>query len=167
MPLNLHLLRMFATVIRQAVFRGRRRPSMSANPRSQGGKRLRAPDRLPPAGPRPKRRPADARGTGADAPRRSAFCDGARGRRRDALAPHPGEGSLRIGEYHDRFLHDRGIALGIFHNAHPNIDLHIISANTREIADMTIAHEVDIALVEGPVKDENLIQNRGEPTSWN
>lgn len=46
--------------------------------------------------------------------------------------------------------------LGIFHNTYPNIDLHIVSANTREIADLMIGHEVDIALVEGPIKDETL-----------
>jgi DNA-binding transcriptional LysR family regulator len=68
-----------------------------------------------------------------------------------------GEGSLRIGASTTIASYMIAECLGIFHNAHPNIDLHVISANTREIADLTLAHDIDIALVEGPVKDENLI----------
>jgi DNA-binding transcriptional LysR family regulator len=68
-----------------------------------------------------------------------------------------GEGSLRIGASTTIASYMIAECLSIFHNAHPNIDLHIISANTREIADLTLAHDIDVALVEGPVKDENLI----------
>jgi DNA-binding transcriptional LysR family regulator len=67
------------------------------------------------------------------------------------------EGSLRIGASTTIASYMISECLGIFHNAHPNIDLNIISANTREIADLMIGHEIDIALVEGPINDENLI----------
>ena len=47
--------------------------------------------------------------------------------------------------------------LGAFHAAHPRIDLHLVSANTRDIADLMIAHDIDVALVEGPVETAELI----------
>jgi DNA-binding transcriptional LysR family regulator len=67
------------------------------------------------------------------------------------------EGSLRIGASTTIASYMISEYLGIFHSAYPNIDLNIVSANTREIADLMIGHEIDIALVEGPIKDENLI----------
>lgn len=68
-----------------------------------------------------------------------------------------GEGTLRIGASTTIASYMLAEYLDPFHNAYPNIHLHIISANTREIADLTISHEIDIALIEGPIKDENLI----------
>ena len=41
--------------------------------------------------------------------------------------------------------------LGTFHKRHPEIELRLTSANTRAIADLLIARELDIALIEGPV----------------
>ena len=70
---------------------------------------------------------------------------------------NPSEGSLRIGASTTIASYMISEYLGIFYKAHPNIDLHITSANTREITDLMIGHEIDIALVEGPIKDENLI----------
>ncbi|WP_024577371.1 MULTISPECIES: LysR substrate-binding domain-containing protein [unclassified Afipia] len=46
--------------------------------------------------------------------------------------------------------------LGAFHAAHPGIDLHLVSANTRDIAELMIEHKIEIALVEGPVDDDTL-----------
>ena len=43
--------------------------------------------------------------------------------------------------------------IGRFHREHPNIELVLRSANTREVADLLRAREVDLALVEGPVED--------------
>ncbi|HWK44959.1 MAG TPA: LysR family transcriptional regulator [Stellaceae bacterium] len=43
--------------------------------------------------------------------------------------------------------------LGAFHNRYPDIELRLTSANTRAIADLLIARDLDIALVEGPVDD--------------
>ena len=46
--------------------------------------------------------------------------------------------------------------LGAFARAHPAIELQLVSANTRAIADLMIGHEIEIALVEGPVDDRRL-----------
>jgi DNA-binding transcriptional LysR family regulator len=46
--------------------------------------------------------------------------------------------------------------LGTFHRKYPGIDLHLIIANTRDIADLMLAHDIEIALVEGPVEDDEL-----------
>ena len=43
--------------------------------------------------------------------------------------------------------------IGRFHRDHPKIELVLRSANTREVADLLRAREVDLALVEGPVED--------------
>jgi DNA-binding transcriptional LysR family regulator len=46
--------------------------------------------------------------------------------------------------------------LGAFHRAYPGVDLHLISANTRDIADQMVRQDIDIGLVEGPVDDKSL-----------
>jgi DNA-binding transcriptional LysR family regulator len=46
--------------------------------------------------------------------------------------------------------------LGAFHRKHPGIDLNLVIANTRDIADLMLAHDIEIALVEGPVEDAEL-----------
>jgi DNA-binding transcriptional LysR family regulator len=46
--------------------------------------------------------------------------------------------------------------LGAFHRDYPGIDLHLVIANTRDIADQMLAHDIEIALVEGPVEDDEL-----------
>ena len=66
-------------------------------------------------------------------------------------------GSLRIGASTTIATYMIAEYLGVFHREFPGIDLHLIIANTRDIADLIIAHEVEIALVEGPVEDEQLI----------
>ena len=47
--------------------------------------------------------------------------------------------------------------VGAFHRAYPAVDIQLVSANTRDIADQMIEHNIEIALVEGPIEDENLI----------
>ena len=47
--------------------------------------------------------------------------------------------------------------LGKFSRQHPAIELRLTSANTRHIAEALLAHELDIALVEGPTHEFNLI----------
>ena len=69
-------------------------------------------------------------------------------------------GSLRIGASTTIAGYMIPRYLGIFSDSYPGIDLQVVSANTRDVADLMIAHEIDIALVEGPVKDENLISER-------
>ncbi len=46
--------------------------------------------------------------------------------------------------------------LGLFHQRHPAIDLRLTSANTRAIADLLTARELDIALAEGPVDEPGI-----------
>src|SRR5258705_12838533 len=46
--------------------------------------------------------------------------------------------------------------LGTFHRKYPGIDLHLVIANTRDIADLMLAHDIEIALVEGPVEVDEL-----------
>jgi DNA-binding transcriptional LysR family regulator len=65
-------------------------------------------------------------------------------------------GSLRIGASTTIATYMIPDYLGIFHRAFPGIDLHVTSANTSEIVGLMLAHEIEIALVEGPVEDENL-----------
>ncbi|MGZ3272099.1 MAG: LysR substrate-binding domain-containing protein, partial [Croceibacterium sp.] len=47
--------------------------------------------------------------------------------------------------------------LGPFHRAYPGVELQLISANTRDIAEQMVAQDLDVGLVEGPVDDKNLI----------
>jgi DNA-binding transcriptional LysR family regulator len=66
-------------------------------------------------------------------------------------------GSLRIGASTTIATYMIPRYLGAFHRAHPDVDIHLISANTRDIAEQMVEHEIDIGLVEGPVDDKNLI----------
>ncbi len=66
-------------------------------------------------------------------------------------------GSLRIGASTTIATYMIPRYLGAFHRTYPGVDLYLISANTRDIAEQLLAHEVDIALVEGPVDDRNLV----------
>ncbi len=65
-------------------------------------------------------------------------------------------GSLRIGASTTIATYLIPDFLGAFHNAHPGIELYLTSANTRDIADLMIQHQIEIALVEGPINDEGL-----------
>lgn len=66
-------------------------------------------------------------------------------------------GSLRVGASTTIATYMIAEYLGSFHRTYPGIDLHIVSANTRDIADLMVRHEIEIALVEGPVEDDNLV----------
>lgn len=65
-------------------------------------------------------------------------------------------GSLRIGASTTIATYMLAPYLGAFHRAYPGIDLHLVSANTREIAEQMAAQEIDIGLVEGPI-DEGVV----------
>jgi DNA-binding transcriptional LysR family regulator len=47
--------------------------------------------------------------------------------------------------------------VGAFHREHPAIDIRLTSANTRTVAQLLVARELDIGLVEGPVKAAGLV----------
>ena len=67
------------------------------------------------------------------------------------------QGTLRIGASTTIATYMIADYLGAFHRAHSGIELHLVSANTRAIADLMIRHEIELALVEGPVDDANLV----------
>jgi DNA-binding transcriptional LysR family regulator len=158
MPLNLHLLRMFTTVVRTGSFSRAADALHISQPAISKGVRdfelqigCRLLDRIP-KGVRPTRE-------GLALMRHAEALFATERQAEEEMRSLRGleEGSLRIGASTTIASYMIAEYLGIFHSAYPNIDLHIISANTSEIADLTIGHEVDIALVEGPVRDENLI----------
>ncbi|WP_454621786.1 LysR substrate-binding domain-containing protein [Bradyrhizobium cenepequi] len=62
-------------------------------------------------------------------------------------------GSLRIGASTTIATYMLAPYLGAFHRAYPGIDLHLVSANTREIAEQMAAQDIDIGLVEGPIEE--------------
>jgi DNA-binding transcriptional LysR family regulator len=65
-------------------------------------------------------------------------------------------GSLRIGASTTIATYMLAPYLGAFHRAYPGIDLHLVSANTREIAEQMAAQDIDVGLVEGPI-DEGVV----------
>lgn len=160
MSLNLHLLRLFATVVRTGSFSRAAdvlhisQPAISKGVRDfelQVGCRLL--DRTP-KGVRPTRE-GQALALHAEtlfAVERAAEDELLSLRSLDS-------GSLRIGASTTIATYMIAEYLGVFHREYPGIDLHLIIANTRDIADLMIAHDVEIALVEGPVEDEQLISH--------
>jgi DNA-binding transcriptional LysR family regulator len=157
MPLNLHLMRLFATVVQTGSFSRAAevlsvsQPSISKGVRDfelQLGCRLL--DRLP-KGVKPTceglalMRHADV----LFAAERSAEEELRALRSLDS-------GSLRIGASTTIATYLIPDFLGAFHSAHPAIELQLVSANTRDIADLMLRHEIEIALVEGPVDDDGL-----------
>jgi len=66
-------------------------------------------------------------------------------------------GQLAIGASTTVAIYYLPPCIGAFHKAHPDIQLELHSANTREIAAKLKRREIDIALVEGPVNDPELV----------
>jgi DNA-binding transcriptional LysR family regulator len=162
MALNLHLLRQFATVARTGSFSKAAEVLFLSQPSISKGVRdfelqlgCRLLDRSP-RGVKPTReglalmRHADV----LFAAERSAEEELRALRSLDS-------GSLRIGASTTIATYLIPDYLGAFHAAHPGIDLHLVSANTRDVADLMLRHEIEIALVEGPVDVEGLTS-----TAW-
>jgi len=158
MSLNLHLLRLFAAVAKTGSFSRAAellhisQPAISKGVRDfelQVGCRLL--DRTP-KGVRPTRE-------GAALARHAETLFAAERAAEDELQALRSldSGSLRIGASTTIATYMIPAYLGAFHRAFPGIDLHVVSANTSEIAALMLAHEIEIALVEGPVEDENLV----------
>jgi DNA-binding transcriptional LysR family regulator len=158
MSLNLHLLRMFATVVRSGSFSKAAdilnisQPAISKGVRDfelQVGCRLlnRSPKGVVPT---PEGLALSRRADALFAVERAA---------EEELSALRGlhNGSLRIGASTTIATYMIPRYLGAFHRAYPGIDLHLISANTRDIAEKMVEHEIDIGLVEGPVDDKNLV----------
>ena len=162
MSLNLHLLRLFAAVAKTGSFSRAAdllhisQPAISKGVRDfelQVGCRLL--DRTP-KGVRPTRE-------GAALARHAETLFAAERAAEDELQAlrNLDSGSLRIGASTTIATYMIPEYLGVFHRAFPGIDLHVVSANTSDIAALMLGHEIEIALVEGPVEDENLIS-----TAW-
>jgi DNA-binding transcriptional LysR family regulator len=158
MSLNLHLLRMFATVVRCGSFSKAAdilnisQPAISKGVRDfelQVGCRLlnRSPRGVVPT---PEGLALSRRADALFAVERAA---------EEELSALRGlhNGSLRIGASTTIATYMIPRYLGAFHRAYPGVDLHLISANTRDIAAQMVEHEIDIGLVEGPVDDKNLV----------
>jgi DNA-binding transcriptional LysR family regulator len=158
MPLNLHLLRMFATVVRSGSFSKAAeilnvsQPAISKGVRDfelQVGCRLlnRSPKGVVPT---PEGLALSRRAEALFAVERAA---------EEELSALRGlhNGSLRIGASTTIATYMIPPYLGAFHRAYPGVDLHLISANTRDIAEQMVAQDLDVGLVEGPVDDKNLI----------
>ncbi|MHC2436466.1 LysR substrate-binding domain-containing protein [Bradyrhizobium sp. USDA 4451] len=157
MSLNLHLLRLFAAVAKTGSFSRAAdllhisQPAISKGVRDfelQVGCRLL--DRTP-KGVRPTRE-------GAALARHAETLFAAERAAEDELQAlrNLDSGSLRIGASTTIATYMIPQYLGVFHRAFPGIDLHVVSANTSDIAALMLGHEIEIALVEGPVEDEAL-----------
>jgi len=158
MSLNLHLLRMFAAVVRSGSFSKAAeilnisQPAISKGVRDfelQVGCRLlnRSPKGVVPT---PEGLALSRRAEALFAVERAA---------EEELSALRGlhNGSLRIGASTTIATYMIPRYLGAFHRAYPGVDLHLISANTRDIAEQMVAQDLDVGLVEGPVDDKNLI----------
>ncbi|HEY0329408.1 MAG TPA: LysR family transcriptional regulator [Rhodopseudomonas sp.] len=158
MPLNLHLLRMFATVVRSGSFSRAAEALHVSQPAISKGVRdfelqlgCRLLDRAP-KGVRPTRE-----GQALMRHAEALFATERAAEEEMRSLRSLEQGSLRIGASTTIASYMIADYLGAFHRAHRNVDLHIVSANTREIADLMLGHEIDIALVEGPVSDDELV----------
>jgi DNA-binding transcriptional LysR family regulator len=158
MSLNLHLLRLFATVVRNGSFSQAAeilnisQPAISKGVRDfelQVGCRLlnRSPKGVVPT---PEGLALSRHAEALFAVERAA---------EEELSALRGlhNGSLRIGASTTIATYMIAGYLGAFHRAHPGVDLHLVSANTRDIADQMVKQDIDIGLVEGPIEDRNLI----------
>lgn len=158
MPLNLHLLRMFATVVRTGNFSRAAdllnisQPAISKGVRDfelQVGCRLL--DRLP-------KGVVPTEAGRALARHAEALFAAERAAEDELFALRSlDNGSLRIGASTTIATYMIPRYLGAFHRVHPGIDLYLTSANTRDIAALMLAQDIDIGLVEGPVEERGLV----------
>jgi len=158
MSLNLHLLRMFFTVVQSGSFSRAAeilnvsQPAISKGVRDfelQIGCRLlnRSPKGVVPTS------------EGLALSRHAETLFAAERAAEEALSALRSlhNGSLRIGASTTIATYMLARYLGAFYRAHPGIDLHLVSANTRDIVEQMANQEIDIGLVEGPVEDRNLV----------
>jgi DNA-binding transcriptional LysR family regulator len=158
MSLNLHLLRMFAMVVRTgnftraAEFLNISQPAISKGVRDfelQVGCRLlnRSPKGVVPT---PEGLALSRRAEALFAIERSA---------EEELSTLRGlhNGSLRIGASTTIATYMIARYLRVFHRAHPGVDLHLVSANTRDTAELMAKQDIDIGLVEGPIEEQTLL----------
>ncbi|MDB5360778.1 MAG: LysR family transcriptional regulator [Rhodospirillales bacterium] len=158
MALNLHLFRLFAAVARHGSFSRAAdalhlsQPSVSKGVRdfeAQVGSRL-----------------LERRGAGGVTlteaggllMRHAAALFAAERAAEEELAALRGlaRGTLAVGASTTVATYHLPPILGAFHKRYPEVELRLTSANTREIAELLSARELDIALVEGPVDEPGI-----------
>jgi DNA-binding transcriptional LysR family regulator len=158
MSLNLHLLRLFAAVARHRSFSRAAdalhlsQPAVSKGVRdfeAQIGSRLL--ERGAPGG-------VTLTEAGSRLMRHAAALFAAERAAEEELAGLRGlhRGTLSLGASTTVSTYHLPPLLGAFHRRHPEIELRLTSANTRSIAELLVARELDIALVEGPVDDPGI-----------
>ncbi|HWW48649.1 MAG TPA: LysR family transcriptional regulator [Xanthobacteraceae bacterium] len=158
MSLNLHLLRLFVTVVRTGSFSRAAEVLRISQPAISKGVRdfelqvgCRLLNRFPKGvKPTPEGEALARHAEALFAVERSA---------EEELNALRGlnSGWLRVGASTTIATYMIAPFLGEFHRRHPGIDLQLVSANTRDIAGMILNHQIEIALVEGPVEDQALI----------
>jgi len=158
MPLNLHLLRLFATVVQTGSFSRAAEVLRISQPAISKGVRdfelqvgCRLLDRTS-KGVRPTREGQ------ALLRHAEALFAAERAAEEELLSLRSLDtGFLRIGASTTISTYMIAEYLGVFHERYPGIDLHLVSANTRDVADLMLNHNIEIALVEGPVENGDLI----------
>ncbi|HEV2676348.1 MAG TPA: LysR family transcriptional regulator [Aliidongia sp.] len=156
--MNLHLLRLFATVARHGSFSRAAealhlsQPAVSKGVRdfeAQVGSRLL--ERGGPGG-------VALTEAGSLLMRHAATLFGAERAAEEELAALRGlqRGTLSVGASTTVATYQLPPILGAFHKRHPDIELRLTSANTRAIAELLSARDLDIALVEGPVDEPGI-----------
>jgi len=155
--MNLHLLRLFATVAERGSFSRAAEALRVGQPAvSKGVKELEAQVGLPLL----ERAPGPVVPTDAGAAllvhARAIFASEREAE--EALAAIAGisAGTLRVGASTTIATWIIPPFLARFRGAHPRVELKLVSANTASIARLTIEREIDVALVEGPVDDPRL-----------
>jgi DNA-binding transcriptional LysR family regulator len=158
MPLNLHLLRVFATVVQTGSFSRAAEVLRVSQPAISKGVRdfelqigCRLLDRTS-KGVRPTRE-------GQALLRHAEALFAAERAAEDELMSLRSldTGFLRVGASTTIATYMIAEHLGVFHEKHPGVDLHLISANTRDVADLMLEHKIEIALVEGAIDNSDLI----------
>jgi len=159
MPINLHLLRLFAMVARHRSFsRAAEMLHISQPAISKGVRELEAQ-----LGTRLLERGGPGGVTLTEAGRvlagHAATLFMVERAAEEDLAAFRGlhRGTLAIGASTTIATYLLPQVIGAFHRRHPQVELRLTSANTRAIVDLLLARELDIALVEGPVEEPGLL----------
>lgn len=158
MSLNLHLLRMFATVVQTGSFSRAAEMLNISQPAISKGVRdfeLQVGCRLLNRSPKGVMPTAEGLALSQHAEKLFAVERAAEEELSALRGLH--NGSLRIGASTTIATYMIARYLGAFHRAHPGIDLHLVSANTRDIAEQMATQDIDIGLVEGPIEERNIV----------
>lgn len=158
MSLNLHLLRMFAAVVRTGSFSRAAEILNISQPAASKGVRefeLQVGCRLLNRTPKGVVPTAEGLALSQHAERLFAVERAAEQELSALRGLH--NGSLRIGASTTIATYMIARYLGAFNSAYPAIDIHLVSANTQDIADKMASQDIDVGLVEGPIEVRNVV----------